>query len=203
MTLALLADPIQIEELLGAAAPPSINIIHIESPQTVKGAEHYLDLLFDNSIERVEQWKAIPGASVILNAVETVPADLIRINGWPGFMRSGIIEAAGPPNKQEKVNQLFSLMGKKLEWVPNLPGFISPRIISMIINEAYFTAEEGVSDEVAIDTAMKLGTNYPYGPFEWASLIGHKRIYSLLSELEKEDSRYHPSKLLMERANQS
>ena len=45
----------------------------------------------------------------------------------------------------------------------------------MIINEAYFTWEAGTSTKEEIDIAMKLGTGYPYGPFEWGEKIGLSR----------------------------
>jgi len=80
--------------------------------------------------------------------------------------------------------------------VEDEPGLISARIIAMIINEAYFANAENVSTEKEIDTAMKLGTNYPYGPFEWADKIGVKNIYVLLEKLSINDPRYHPSALL-------
>ena len=76
-------------------------------------------------------------------------------------------------NKAEKI---LSLLNRKTEWVPDVKGFISPRIVSMIINEAYFTLEENVSTKEEIDIAMKLGTNYPYGPFEWSKKIGLKKL---------------------------
>jgi len=60
----------------------------------------------------------------------------------------------------------------------------------MIINEAYFALGDKVSTKDEIDTAMKLGTNYPYGPFEWSRKIGLKNVYQLLSVLSKEDHRY-------------
>ncbi len=44
--------------------------------------------------------------------------------------------------------------------------------MAMIINEAWHALAEEVSTKNEIDTAMKLGTNYPYGPFEWAEKIG-------------------------------
>ena len=47
-----------------------------------------------------------------------------------------------------------------------------------------------------IDIAMKLGTNYPYGPVEWCHNIGVKKIYSLLHELNKINSRYKPASFL-------
>jgi 3-hydroxybutyryl-CoA dehydrogenase len=44
---------------------------------------------------------------------------------------------------------------------------------------------------------MKLGTNYPFGPFEWASLIGTGNVLALLQKLSLTDSRYKPSQLLI------
>jgi 3-hydroxybutyryl-CoA dehydrogenase len=40
---------------------------------------------------------------------------------------------------------------------------------------------------------MKLGTNYPRGPFEWANLIGAERITGLLMHLSSADPRYAPA----------
>lgn len=76
-------------------------------------------------------------------------------------------------------------------------GFIFPRTIVQIINEAFFALDEGVAKAEDIDRAMKFGVNYPKGPFEWAD--GKKEIVvTLLSELysKTQDKRYLPSKLL-------
>ena len=59
-------------------------------------------------------------------------------------------------------------------------GMVTPRIIFMIINEAYFTVQEGTAGKADIDQGMKLGTNYPYGPFEWSDRIGLQHVYELL-----------------------
>jgi len=76
-------------------------------------------------------------------------------------------------------------------------GFVFPRTIVQIINEAYFALEEGVADKEDINRAMKFGVNYPKGPFEWCS---GKELYvkTLLQELfsKTQDLRYLPSKLL-------
>ena len=60
----------------------------------------------------------------------------------------------------------------------------------MIVNEAYYTLGADVSSRDEIDIAMKLGTSYPYGPFEWSEKIGLKRINELLKELSRTDKRY-------------
>ena len=103
------------------------------------------------------------------------------------------------PYLKEKTERIFDRLNKKTEWVPDEPGFITARVISMIINEAWFALEEGVSTIEEIDTAMKLGTNYPYGPFEWANQIGLKNVYALLHKLNKNHSRYCPAKSMKKR----
>lgn len=76
-------------------------------------------------------------------------------------------------------------------------GFIFPRTVVQIINEACFALEEGVATREDIDRAMKFGVNYPRGPFEW--LAGRElSVKTLLSELleKTSDQRYRASKLL-------
>ena len=81
-------------------------------------------------------------------------------------------------------------------FVPDIPGMVTARILAMIINEAYFTLQENVSTKEEIDIAMKLGTSYPYGPFEWSEKIGLKNIHNLLIELSKTDKIYKPSEAM-------
>jgi 3-hydroxybutyryl-CoA dehydrogenase len=77
-------------------------------------------------------------------------------------------------------------------------GMVTPRVISMIINEAYYTVQEGTATREDIDLAMKLGTNYPYGPFEWCEKIGVRNIYELLEAVynDTKDERYKICPLL-------
>lgn len=94
---------------------------------------------------------------------------------------------------------IFKSFGAQLESV-STPGitFTYPRVISMIINEAYFSKEEKLASDHDIDTAMKFGVNYPLGPFEWAQKIGHDKIVLVLDELYQitGDQRYRTSRLL-------
>ncbi len=75
---------------------------------------------------------------------------------------------------------------------------VSPRVISMIVNEAWFALQEGVSSREEIDIAMQLGTNYPYGPFAWGEKIGLKKIVSLLTRLSAQNPRYQVADLLLQ-----
>lgn len=148
---------------------------------------------------------ALPDKPVFINSVvntlqEINAADnIIRINGWAGFMAKELWEVCGILS--ETAINVLNQSGKKFVQVPDIPGFISARIISMIINEAYYAAGENVSSEKAIDIAMKLGTNYPHGPFEWANIIGVKNIYTLLQKLSVKDTRYTAAPALVKIIN--
>ena len=73
-------------------------------------------------------------------------------------------------------------------------GFTYPRIVAMIINEAWLAREDDLADEENIDLAMKNGVNYPWGPFEWGEKIGSDKVRMLLEELLRADGneRYRP-----------
>ena len=139
---------------------------------------------------------------VLINAVVStlsslnVTSNVIRINAWPGFLKRPVWEVAGKID--DAATKLFEHLDKKITIVADEPGFISARIIAMIINEAYFATGDKVSSREDIDTAMKLGTNYPFGPFEWASAIGAANVLALLKQLSKTDKRYEPAPLLIE-----
>ena len=165
-----------------------------------QNADAFFDLLFHAETQRIEILKSLHPTPVFINDVpKNNPAnnDFIRINGWPSFLNRNIMEASctNKPLKA-KAETIISSLNRKMEWTPDIPGFISGRVLAMIINEAYFALGEGVSSKKDIDTAMKLGTNYPFGPFEWSQKIGLKNIYSLLVELSKTSKRYEPAPLL-------
>jgi len=169
---------------------------------TASLADVCIDLLFvANHDERIVMLEQMAVPLVIINNVtgtnSALPEKFVRINGWPGFLKRPVIEASsGSENNKKNTVPVFNCFNKKTEWVADVPGFITARIISMIVNEAYFALEQQVSTKDEIDIAMKTGTNYPYGPFEWGKLIGIKNIYALLMELSRLDKRYQPSDLL-------
>ena len=162
-----------------------------------KNATACVDLLFDTDREkRKELLIKIAADTVIVNDVtgltENLPANFIRINGWPTFLKRGITEAScNNEAVKEKAEKVFSFFNKKIEWVPDIHGFITPRVICTIINEAYFSLEDNVSSREEIDIAMRTGTNYPMGPFEWASRIGVGKVLQLLQKMNEENGRYN------------
>jgi 3-hydroxybutyryl-CoA dehydrogenase len=203
MQLIILSDEILKEELLSNGIEPEVTIHWIHSPEQlfeIKNADGLIDLLFDYSDKRIELLKPFPG-TIIINSVEKTLTDLnspfVRINGWPTFLKRNIVEASLTNDSQkQQAEKIFQAFNKKIEWLPDEPGFVSAKVVAMIINEAWFAMNEGVSSKEDIDTAMKLGTNYPYGPLEWCAKIGEEKILALLNELAKKNPRYIPAKFL-------
>ena len=161
-----------------------------------------VDLLFTFNEERIKTLRHSDAELVMINSVEYTLSetsnDFVRINGWNSFLGSSIIEASGDNEiSKTEAEKLLAFFNKSITWVPDVPGFITPRVISSIINEAFTALDEEVSTREEIDIAMKLGTNYPYGPFEWAEKIGVQKIASLLQILSHSQSRYMPHSRLI------
>ncbi|MBS1592271.1 MAG: hypothetical protein JST07_09230, partial [Bacteroidetes bacterium] len=135
--------------------------------------------------------------NAVITTCQQLPDNYIRLNAWNGFLKRNIIEIALTKN-ETIVKQIMNTLGWEYQLTADEPGFIAARIIAMIINEAYFALQDNVSTKEEIDIAMKLGTNYPYGPFEWCNKIGLPNIYLLLKTLNHTDSRYQPSEKLIE-----
>ena len=62
-------------------------------------------------------------------------------------------------------------------------GDVALRVVSCVVYEAFLALSEGVATTENVDRAMKLGANYPRGPFEWADEIGTARILHTLDSL--------------------
>jgi 3-hydroxybutyryl-CoA dehydrogenase len=113
-----------------------------------------------------------------------------------------LIEMAGGLRTSEaslkQAEELLQSLGKASVRVKDTPGLTFPRILSLIINEAARSLEEGVASAEEIDVAMRLGVNYPQGPLRWADQIGLDDVLAVLEGLEAEtgDDRYRPAPLL-------
>ena len=121
-----------------------------------------------------------------------------RYNWWPGGVKNTSIEITAAASHQPLFTAFFNRMGIKANWLPDTIGFITPRIIACIINEAFLAAEEEIATPADIDTAMQLGTNYPLGPFAWCEKIGKQQVAALLTALTKENAIYTPAATLLQ-----
>ena len=207
MQIVVLADAIQKAELLNTVLPEA-HVVWINEVNEFlhhQQADAFIDLLFSNEEGRKAVLVQLLPKTIIINSVvdtlEETNLSFIRISGWNTFLSSSLIEAAGNnEDVKQRAESAFSMFTKKIESLPDEPGFITARVISMIINEAFIALSEGVSTKEEINAAMKLGTAYPFGPFEWAEKIGVKNIVVLLEKLSNKNGRYKPATLLVREA---
>lgn len=177
--------------------------VHFENSvvHAKKEADAYFYLLPEEGLpDDLEALKSF-NRPTFVNAVTTTLNDLgekfVRINGWPTFIERSSLEIAASESTLEEAARILKSLGWKFYPVPDIAGLISARVIAMIVNEAYFALGDEVSTKEDIDIAMKLGTNYPFGPFEWSEKIGLKNIATLLKHLSASDKRYTPAPELL------
>jgi 3-hydroxybutyryl-CoA dehydrogenase len=119
--------------------------------------------------------------------------------GLGGFLSREVWEIGMPDtsNSKSHLDRLAEL-GIEPLGVLDRVGLVSGRVFGMIMNEAYFTVMEGTATKEDIDIAMKLGTNYPKGPFEMVNLLGQENLLTLLENLflETREERYKPCPML-------
>ncbi|MEQ1585325.1 MAG: 3-hydroxyacyl-CoA dehydrogenase family protein [Cyclobacteriaceae bacterium] len=123
--------------------------------------------------------------------------------GLPTFLNRELLEVSIQKESDlPSLDKICKQLNTKYTRVADSVGLVTPRIICMIINEAYYTVEEGTATRPDIDLAMKLGTNYPFGPFEWGQKIGIAHVYDLLAAVyaATRDERYLICQLLKQEA---
>jgi 3-hydroxybutyryl-CoA dehydrogenase len=99
--------------------------------------------------------------------------DGARGGPWPALARRGMLPSLDAPQ-------------------------IEARILACIVNEAASAVADGVGAAEAIDTAMRLASNWPEGPLAWGERIGLASIVHTLDALHAvvPDGRYRVEPLL-------
>ncbi len=99
----------------------------------------------------------------------------------------------------EVAKEIATRLGKTPVEVNDAPGFVSNRILMLMINEAIYTKMEGVAGAEAIDLVFKLGMAHPMGPLTLADFIGLDVCLDVLHVLHTGlgDDKYRPCPLLI------
>jgi 3-hydroxybutyryl-CoA dehydrogenase len=208
MNIAAKGQPNQIAELRQLISSHPIlpfKINEIESYDVI------FDLDFDDTPEQIQYYLDLQDKIVIVGAVkvqlEEILAEvghlplcpIIGMNTLPTFINRSLLELCAL-NEDDKTitSAVFTSLSLDFRFVASRVGLVTPRIVCMIINEAYYTVQEGTASREDIDLGMKLGTAYPKGPFEWSTEIGLEHIYETLEALyqDTKDERYKICPLL-------
>ncbi|MFF3328528.1 3-hydroxyacyl-CoA dehydrogenase [Streptomyces sp. NPDC002888] len=106
------------------------------------------------------------------------------------------------PQTLAEATGLFQALGKDVSVIGDVPGMIVARTVARVVDLAHDAVAKGVATEEDIDTAMRLGVNYPLGPFEWSRRLGRSWACALLDDLHQRDpsGRYAPSLALYRHA---
>ena len=213
-------DTVRLSELrqkLGAAhAVESVTLPYEIMPATaaLEGYDLIFDLNLDEDPSRLSWYAPLTGKILLACSVKKTllqlhnshPGDvrctMIGLNALPTFINRSISEIALLNDTDAAAcDDLF----KYLQWeylvAADRTGMVTPRVIAMIINEACFALAEKTASMHDIDMAMKSGTNYPYGPFEWCDRIGVKNVFETLEAFAENygEARYRICPLLKEK----
>ncbi|MBX3102109.1 MAG: 3-hydroxyacyl-CoA dehydrogenase [Bacteroidetes bacterium] len=176
-----------------------------EMPEVLSPGDLLLDLAYEAHPQRLPHYLGLAGVQVVLGnllhplymqvaaAGVAVQCQLYGINALPRALERTGWEVCAYGTAPQTLP-----LSAPLHWVADQVGLVTPRVLAMIINEAYYMLQEGTADAQAIDTAMLLGVNYPQGPLAWAQEIGPAYVARLLMALHRETGleKYAPCRLL-------
>jgi 3-hydroxybutyryl-CoA dehydrogenase len=108
------------------------------------------------------------------------------LNPVPKVPLVELVKCLHTSNETVEIAKNFaSKIGKTPVEVYEYPGFITTRAIVPLLNEAMYILMEGVATANDIDTAMKLGYNFPNGPLEMADIMGLDEVLTWMETLWK------------------
>ena len=212
MDILILGDRRRAEELM--ARIPKVHNVHHSTKVNDASLPKFnviFDLDFDSDPQNLQYYSYHHNKIIFAGAVKqqlaaavrqyggVVKCRLIGMNTLPTFIDRELMELSV---MDEECRAIAEKIAEELNWkyriVDDRVGMVMPRILFMIINEACYTLQEGTATMEDIDTAMRLGTNYPFGPFEWADRIGIGHVYETLDAIynDTHDERYKICPLL-------
>ncbi|RPD40221.1 3-hydroxyacyl-CoA dehydrogenase family protein [Chitinophaga barathri] len=208
MDILITGDARRWEEFQATRNTDGHNCVWEPELQLIRGeTDVVIDLSLDERPENLMLYSMKPEVPVLGCLVKTSPSvweqypHIYGVNWLLGFIGMSPLETAlSAAGEAPALEALMKTLGWAYETVRAATGMVTPRVVAMIINEAYFTAAEGTASREDIDISMKLGTNYPYGPFEWSKKAGIRNIYEVLQAVYREtgNERYKPAPLLRE-----
>ena len=211
MHIVAIGDAVKFEELRQKVSMhDGLSLSDMERGSAIPQCDMVIDLDLDDSPEDIEA-HLDHNKPVLISGLKIQLAELLadpKLTGLKSRVSSGNLlrtfidrptwELASLEPEGNTAIGALRKTGMQFRVVKDRVGMVSARIVLMIINEACYTLQEGTAGKSEIDSAMKLGTNYPKGPFEWANAIGIKDVYEVLDALYRDtrEERYKICPLL-------
>jgi 3-hydroxybutyryl-CoA dehydrogenase len=128
------------------------------------------------------------GRTATQRAAEEAHAELalfdLPIVAAPGSALAFAASAGASQAWQGQAAVLLSAAGLQPLQVEDTPGLVVARTLAMLVNEAADAVQQGVCSAEGADLAMKLGVNYPAGPFEWLARWDVRAVVALIDRLD-------------------
>ncbi|SDU36302.1 hydroxyphenylacetyl-CoA thioesterase PaaI [Jiangella alkaliphila] len=122
---------------------------------------------------------------------------------YAGASRVGIAAPEHAPKEHvDAAVGFLQGLGLAVTVLPDTPGLVVARTVATLAAAAADAADSGVATAEDIDTAMRLGVNYPRGPYEWGTALGWHWVAGVLDALAAAEDpvRYRVSAQLRDRA---
>jgi 3-hydroxybutyryl-CoA dehydrogenase len=102
---------------------------------------------------------------------------------------------------RDAAHALFARDGKSVSVIRDSGGFVTQRVVAMIVNIAADICQQGICSPKDIETAVTLGLGYPLGPLAMGDRWGPTNVLEVLFNMQTVygDPRYRPSPWLRRR----
>ncbi|BDD11344.1 hypothetical protein FUAX_37760 [Fulvitalea axinellae] len=179
-------------------------------PEDLENTDVVFDYLIDENPEALELYLPYAQLTAFLSVPKTSLAELTHVfgrgectfvgfNGLASFTHRRKLEVSLLfEDTEPRLAEICKALGTEYLLVQDRVGMVIPRLMVAIVNEAYYTLQDGTATREDIDTAMRLRNRNTNGPFEWCKRVGIDNIYEILEALyeDTKDERYKISPLL-------
>lgn len=134
-----------------------------------------------------------------LDPIRTVALDtLIGLDKRRTVMKTPVTD----PAFADAAAGAFATDGIPVTVISDSAGFVTQRILGMIVNIGCSIAQSGAATPADIDKAVTLGLGYPHGPLAFGDFLGADRVLEILTSIHQMtgDPRYRPTPWLRRRA---
>jgi 3-hydroxybutyryl-CoA dehydrogenase len=189
----------------------------IDMKNAAKDADYVIEAVFERAEVKLPIFKQLeeicPQETILASNTSGIPVSLLAsatrrpdkvigthfMNPVPLMKGVEIVRTFLTSEETLKVSLDFvKSLGKETVVVKDSPGFVTNRIITLVINEAAKLLEENLASIEDIDKIEKLSHNWPMGPFELADMVGIDVLVDLLEGIYQQTGweRYKPAPIL-------
>jgi len=189
----------------------------IDMKNAAKDADYVIEAVFERAEVKLPIFgqleESCPKETILASNTSGIPVSLLAsatrrpdkvigthfMNPVPLMKGVEIVKTLLTSEETLKVSLDFvKSLGKETVVVKDSPGFVTNRIITLVMNEAAKLLEENLASIEDIDKIEKLSHNWPMGPFELADMVGIDVLVDLLEGIYQQTGweRYKPAPLL-------